>query len=132
MKDKSCFNCSNIIDLGDDRYSCEYNVFTDENGDDIKDEEHYNYCRKWKSKSPFMKESKFERYLDESYRSYDAKHTNLKKEEGHDTYYNILKSEKGKAKWVHVKQFTNSNQADAYANACNKKSTTHDFKVQVD
>jgi len=64
--------------------------------------------------------------LEESYRSDETKRKELKKEEGHATYYNVLNNKKQQ-----VKQFDNKAQADAYCKACNKKEGNN-FTVKPD
>lgn len=75
---------------------------------------------------------KFLDILEESYRTIETKRKELKREEGHGTYYNVMKRKNGESNQVLVKQFTDKNQASAYANACNKKSNTHFFTIQKD
>ena len=80
-----------------------------------------------------MTESKFDKFLSEAeYRSNADKRDDLKKEEGHDTYYNVMKTKKGEYKPTFVKQFTYKSEATSYAKACNNKSTTHNFTVEKD
>lgn len=70
--------------------------------------------------------SKFELFLEKN----PAWNKSYKKDwdEGSSSKYEVVKTKRGESKPVLVKQdFETKGQADAYARAATKKSTTHDF-----
>lgn len=96
------------------------------------DDSNYNAELMTQTKKKLMKESSFDKYLEESYRTSETKRKELKKEEDHETWYNVMKTKIGETKAMFVKQFNNPKQANSYAKVCNDKSTTHTFIVKKD